>query len=688
MALRNTVLIVLASTLLPQAAYGQNTEVRRGAVPDWAVASDLMAVPENASGLVFVRRQDALIHLDDQGEAQYVGYRVKILHSNALQLGNISITWNPATGAPTVHAIKIYRDGESIDVLGKASFEILRREDQLEAAKLDGFLTAVLRVPDLRVGDELEVGLTTPVNDPTLGKDSAGLLMLLPNPAPGRYRFGLSWAEGRQPHIKVTPDIAPVAKKGPRTIEFLFDNPVPMAPPGKAPGRYQWQRVIEYSDFPAWTTISQRFAVLYAKAAKLNDGSPLKQEAKRIADAHASPFDRASAALKLVQQDVRYIYVGLNNGNLTPASADDTWGRRYGDCKGKTALLLALLGELGIEAEPVLVNSAGGDDGLDQRLPSPKMFDHVFVRARIGDTVYYLDGTLPPVVPPVTTPVFPLRWILPLTIRGNAIEHLEWSPPKKPDEITLFEIDATKGFDAPAHLVNTTIVRGIKGLQQQMQFSGLAPGELLNSARQNWIGDTWQIIDDVQWRFDQKAQASVLTISGMGQINWSDDGHGARSFALPGGGFSPPDRRVRAADQNQNLPYYNKPAYDCSVTTVRLPVTTRSKQWSSKPEYNARIFEQNYYRAFELRAGAIRMIRGFRVEKQEVDAATARRDNDRIAAFDNSMAWIYFDPAGQTTPVGSGKPVPATYDIDWTADYVPCLAADAAQGQAVATPHR
>ena len=201
MALRNTVLIVLASTLLPQAAYGQNTEVRRGAVPDWAVASDLMAVPENASGLVFVRRQDALIHLDDQGEAQYVGYRVKILHSNALQLGNISITWNPATGAPTVHAIKIYRDGESIDVLGKASFEILRREDQLEAAKLDGFLTAVLRVPDLRVGDELEVGLTTPVNDPTLGKDSAGLLMLLPNPAPGRYRFGLSWAEGRQPHI-------------------------------------------------------------------------------------------------------------------------------------------------------------------------------------------------------------------------------------------------------------------------------------------------------------------------------------------------------------------------------------------------------------------------------------------------------------------------------------------------------
>src|SRR3546814_5700852 len=94
-------------------------------------------------------------------------------------------------------------------------------------------------------------------------------------------------------------------------------------------------------------------------------------------------LDRASAALKLVQRDVRYIYVGLGNGNLTPATAEETWQRRYGDCKGKTALLLALLARLGIEAEAVLANNSGGDDGLDERLPNPGMFDHVLVRARI-----------------------------------------------------------------------------------------------------------------------------------------------------------------------------------------------------------------------------------------------------------------------------------------------------------------
>ena len=70
----------------------------------------------------------------------------------------------------------MFRDGQVTDVLKNASFEVLRREDQLEAARLDGILTAVLRVPDLRVGDELEVDLTTFSSDPGLGHNEAGLL--------------------------------------------------------------------------------------------------------------------------------------------------------------------------------------------------------------------------------------------------------------------------------------------------------------------------------------------------------------------------------------------------------------------------------------------------------------------------------------------------------------------------------
>jgi hypothetical protein len=655
-------------------AHAANDQVVRGPAPDWVVPSELLPVPADASGSVFMRRQDLWTHLDATGSSQYIGYRTRILHQNALQLGNLAISWKPTAGAPIVHKILVHRDGQAIDVLEGASFEILRREDQLEAAKLDGILTAVLRIPDLRVGDELEVALTTRTEDPTLGANDSGVLLLLPEPPPGRFHLGLSWEEGHQPQLKMTADMEAVAQRRERALAFRFDNPPMQAPPKDAPARYRWQRVVEYSDFADWATISRHFAPLFAKAAKLEDGSPIKAEAKRIAAAHAAPLERAGAALKLVQQQLRYIYVGLNNGNLTPATAEESWQRRYGDCKGKTALLLALLGELGIKAEPVLVNNSGGDDGLNERLPSPHFFDHVLVRAHIGGAVYWLDGTLPPVATPGLEPAIPYRWALPITAQGSSIEAREWRPFETPQEITLHEIDARTGFDRPARITTTTIVRGIQGLAQYAQLSGVSAAQLLDSFKQNGIGDTWQAIEDVKWRYDEKAKASIMTIIGTGTVDWDDDGDGDKSLALPGGGFNPPDKRVRPADQDQNLPYYNDPSFDCHVTTVRLPEGTLPDQWMFGSTFDVRMFGRNHYRNFERKDGTIRMVRGSRIEQREINSAVARRDNARIADFDNSMGWIYYKPKDPPSPGASPQKVPATYEIDWTADKVPCLA--------------
>ena len=144
-------------------------------------------------------------------------------------------------------------------------------------------------------------------------------------------------------------------------------------------------------------------------------------------------------------------------------------------------------------------------------------------------------------------------------------------------------------------------------------------------------------------------------------------------MALPGGGFNPPSKRVRAADQNQNLPYFSKSAYSCYITTVRIPSNTKIDQWASKSGFNTRIFGRNYYRAFDFRDDAVRMVRGSRIEQQEIDATTASRDNDRIASFDNSMGYIYYDPKSINYGILSDIMVPATYEIDWTADNVPCL---------------
>lgn len=665
-------LATAAIVLTTQSAAAQGDPVKRGPAPAWARPSQPLTLPESPSGPVFMRRQDIVVHLAADGPRQYVGYRIKILQSNALQLGNVALVWNPSAGSPTVHQITVYRDGQATDVLKGTTFEILRREGNLEQAKLDGLLTASLQVADLRVGDELEVEMTLPGADATMGNRASGVLLLGPTPAAGRYRLGLNWDTDAAVTIRPTADIAPLVAKDGRSFDLRIDNPEAALPPKDAPPRYQWQRAIEYSSFDSWASLSRHFAPLYAAAATLPANSPIKAEARRIAAANASPMARAAAALKLVQQDVRYIYVGLNGGNLKPATAEETWQRRYGDCKGKTTLLLALLGELGIPASPVLVNSSGNDDGLDRRLPMPELFDHVLVRAEIDGAPYWLDGTLPPVVPPGEKPVMPIRWALPIVTGDAVLEALPFKPTTTPDEIHLHEIDARAGFDQPAKITTTSILRGVKGLEQQVQFSAVDKQQMLTGFRQHLTGDTWQSIDDVDWRYDEKAGASILRISGTGTVDWQDDA-GEKSLALPGGGFSPPDKRMRPAGQDGTVPFYQAPDFSCHVTTVRVPGSTRPEQWSSKPSFDMRYFGRRYYRAFGMRDGALRMIRASRVEQPEIDGVTASQDNQRLSKFDNSMGWITYDPASKTGRIGSGSDVPSTFDRDWVTNATACL---------------
>ena len=90
--------VLAAWTLVAGPVCAQSEQVRSGPAPAWVTPSELLPVPTAVSGPVFARRQDVAVHLSEKGQAQYLGYRIKVLDSNALQIGNISIAWNPAPG--------------------------------------------------------------------------------------------------------------------------------------------------------------------------------------------------------------------------------------------------------------------------------------------------------------------------------------------------------------------------------------------------------------------------------------------------------------------------------------------------------------------------------------------------------------------------------------------------------------
>lgn len=68
-----------------------------------------------------------------------------------------------------MNKVHIIRDGRRIDVLGAGqTFTTVRRETNLEAAMLDGTLTAAIQPEGLQVGDIINVAVTTEHVDPVL----------------------------------------------------------------------------------------------------------------------------------------------------------------------------------------------------------------------------------------------------------------------------------------------------------------------------------------------------------------------------------------------------------------------------------------------------------------------------------------------------------------------------------------
>lgn len=670
--------VLLLTGAAPAIAEAENSTIAMVPAPEWVEPTAPAPVPEDVQGPIFVRKQVSHIHLTAEGQRTYLGQVVRILQPQALQIGNVSITWNPASGQPQVHALKIHRGNHVIDVLENASFEILRREDQLEQAMLDGLLTAVLRVPDLRVGDDLELEFSIPGHDPTLRQTSHGLLFLVDSPAAGHFRLGLSWENGQEPEVRMTPEFASLAQRDADSISLVFDNPEVISAPRAAPPRYNWMRILEFTDFEDWQAVSRRFHSLFEKASQLAPDSPLKQEAAIIAASHPGKLAQAQAALELVQQQVRYIYIGLEGGNFSPATADETWQRRYGDCKGKTVMLLALLRELGIEAEAVLANNSVSTDGLENRLANPGHFDHVLVRAKIGGRSFWLDGTLPAVIEIGEKPPLPYETVLPLSHKGSGLEKLPLDLFDLPQTMVLTRIDARAGFDAPGKITRTTITRGLEGLGQYMQLSSVTANQLQTALVNRLNGsEQWDSVENVEYRFDRATRASILTITGSGPIDWEGDADGSYYLYLPGGGFTPPNRRKRDEDSDRSIPYYQARDFSCHVTTVHLPDDTSLDHWAFNSLVDTMLFGKVYYRMMELREDrTMRLVRGSRVQRTEIGADQAERDNGRLERFDNSKAVLTYDPAGFDDRTALFSPVPSTEEIDWLAPGAPCLPAD------------
>ncbi|WPP51785.1 DUF2569 family protein [Catalinimonas niigatensis] len=97
--------------------------------------------------------------------------------------------------------------------------------------------------------------------------------------------------------------------------------------------------------------------------------------------------------IRMVQDDIRYLGFESGIGAYKPHPPQKIFNQRYGDCKDKSLLLVALLRKEGIEAYPMLVNTQLKENVVDQ-LPSNRAFDHCVVNFRYQGADFFVDPTI------------------------------------------------------------------------------------------------------------------------------------------------------------------------------------------------------------------------------------------------------------------------------------------------------
>ena len=495
---------------------------------DWVIVdAGTAALPAANQAPLQVLLRDQQIRITTDAVETYEASRWRIQSPQGLSAtGTLSFSWKPDSDVMTVHKLTVTRDGKTQDLLGTGeNLTILRRENELEQSVLTGLLTAVAQPPGLQVGDVMDMSYTLRRRDPVVA-DSPGVFYAVPAAEIQKVRFRALWPENLPLRWRASaqmPDAQPVKKDGWMELEYRLDNPAPLMQPTRAPGRFAAMRMVEISSFADWSALSARLAPLYQKTSTLDPASPLRAEVNRIRQQHAAPAQRAAAALRLVQDQIRYVLLAMNDGGLMPAAADETWKRRFGDCKAKTVLLLALLRELGIEAEPVLV-STFFTDALEGRLPEVGLFDHVLVRAVIDGKAYWLDGTrtgdraLTQIRPP------DFIWALPLTAKGSTLAAIAREPLQEVQMERSLMVDARDGVDIPALFRAEVIMRGDTARAVKMAWDSIPAANREEGKRTFWREQFNNLeLESTDVRFNDEQGLLTLSATGTIRLEWDPE---------------------------------------------------------------------------------------------------------------------------------------------------------------------
>lgn len=393
------------------------------------------------------------------------------------------IVFDPSYQRLTIHQLAVEREGKQADRFDPKRITLARRELDADRRGIHtGLVTALVVIDDVRIGDRVHLAYSLDGAHPVLGA-LAGEDYALALPVAQQLRYLRLLADAETP-LKLQPANGfppPREKRREGTREYVYRAdavPAVQVEPDLPP----WVDPIptlEVASVAGWKAVAEWALALYPPPQALSP--ELRAEVARIAQAHADPSARALAALRLVQDEVRYLSLALGESTHRPAEPNEVYARRFGDCKDKSRLLVTLLGELGIPAAPALVHSQQGL-ALPQRLPRAGVFDHVIVHIELADGAVWVDPTASLQRGDFGTQGFPdFAWALQVAAGSSALVPIE-RPAGQVDRHLLEQTYKVSGQGAALSVAATWTGGFAEWMRRRIASEGI------QAVREEWRG--------------------------------------------------------------------------------------------------------------------------------------------------------------------------------------------------------
>ncbi len=128
---------------------------------------------------------------------------------------------------------------------------------------------------------------------------------------------------------------------------------------------------------------------LYKKA--VNKPDELKAKVTELTKGNTTDIDKVKSIFYWVQDNIRYIAFEDGLAGFIPATAQDVFKSKYGDCKGMANLITEMLKLAGLDAHMTWIGTR--HIPYDYSLPSLAVDNHCISTVLIAGKEYFLDGT-------------------------------------------------------------------------------------------------------------------------------------------------------------------------------------------------------------------------------------------------------------------------------------------------------